>query len=96
MISNEQKRVIIEKLAYFKPKKLGVFGSYARGENTNLSDLDLLVKFGIRISLLDLIKLEQDLSESLGVKVDLVTEGALSQYIKPHIEKDFQSILNEG
>ena len=93
MITITQKEIIINKLAPYAPMKLGVFGSYARDENTLTSDLDLLVEFGIRINLLDLIGLEQDLSESLGVKVDLVTERALSPYIRPYVEKDYKSIL---
>ena len=93
MIDSSQKEIIIKKLAPYEPKKLGVFGSYARGENTMHSDLDLLVEFGLRINLFDLISLEQDLSESLGVKVDLVTERALSPYIRPYVERDYKSIL---
>lgn len=95
MISLKQKEIIINTLMPFQPKRLGVFGSYARGENTERSDLDLLVKFGVRISLLDLVGLEQELTESLGIRVDLVTEGALSPYIKPYVERDYQSIINE-
>lgn len=93
MITNAQKKIIIEKLSPYKPNKLGVFGSYARGENTKESDLDLLVEFGVRINLFDLIGLEQDLSETLGVKVDLVTERALSPRVRPYVDKDYKSIL---
>jgi predicted nucleotidyltransferase len=93
MISAVQKDIIIKNLSPYKPKKLGVFGSYARGENNANSDLDLLVEFGVRISLLDLAGLEQHLSECLGVKVDLVTERALSKHVRPYVEKDYLSIL---
>jgi predicted nucleotidyltransferase len=93
MISKVQKDIIIKNLTLYKPKKLGVFGSYARGENNADSDLDILVEFGVRISLLDLVGLEQDLSESLGIKVDLVTERGLSKYIRPYVEKDYHPIL---
>lgn len=93
MITTEQQNVILNMLSPYQPKKIGVFGSYARGENSTGSDLDLLVEFGIRINLLDLIGLEQDLSEILGVKVDLVTVGGLSPYIKPYVEKDLKSLL---
>jgi len=93
MISDAQKNIIIQNLSRYKPKRLGIFGSYARGENKANSDLDILVEFGERISLLDLIGLEQDLSEILGVKVDLVTERALSKHVRPYVEKDYQSIL---
>jgi predicted nucleotidyltransferase len=93
MITIEQQKVILDKLSPYQPKKVAVFGSYARGENNKDSDLDLLVEFGVRINLLDLIGLEQDLSEILGVKVDLVTVGGLSPYIKPYVEKDLKSLL---
>ncbi len=93
MISEAQKEIIIKSISPYKPKKLGVFGSYARGENNSASDLDILVEFGLQISLLDLIGIEQDLSESLGIKVDLVTERALSKYVRPYVEKDYKRIL---
>ena len=93
MISEDQKNIIIRNLSPYKPKRLGIFGSYARSENNANSDLDILVEFGERISLLDLVGLEQDLSESLGMKVDLVTERALSKYVRPYVEKDYQPIL---
>jgi hypothetical protein len=93
MIDQAQKDVILKNLAPYKPRKLGVFGSYARGENTPNSDLDILVEFGVRINLFDLVGLEQELSELLGVRVDLVTERALSPYVRPFVEKDYLSIL---
>ncbi|HTH54502.1 MAG TPA: nucleotidyltransferase family protein [Cyclobacteriaceae bacterium] len=93
MISVEQKEIIITTLKPFQPKKIGVFGSYARGENTEGSDLDLLVEFGAKLSLLDLAGLEQDLTEHLRIKVGLVTQGGLSPYIRPYVEKDYKAIL---
>ena len=62
---------------------LRVFGSYARGENEPGSDLDILVAFDEVPGLLKFVELEQDLSDMLGVKVDLVIESAL----KPRIGK---------
>jgi uncharacterized protein len=93
MISNAQREIIVRKLAPYKPIRLGVFGSFARDENKPGSDLDILVEFGERINLLDFIGLEQELSDLLGIKVDLVTEKSLSPYIRPYIEKDLRSIL---
>jgi len=93
MISDVQKNIIIRNLLPYKPKRLGIFGSYARGENNANSDLDILVEFGERISLLDLAGLEQDLSDCLGIKVDIVTERGLSKYVRPYVEKDYQPIL---
>ncbi|MFC1733807.1 nucleotidyltransferase family protein, partial [candidate division KSB1 bacterium] len=58
------------------------------------SDLDILVKFKNGITLLKLIKLENELSEKLGVKVDLVTEGAITnKKLKKSIQKDLKIIF---
>ncbi|MEM3445758.1 MAG: nucleotidyltransferase family protein [Thermoplasmata archaeon] len=63
----------------FKVKEIGIFGSYLRGEMKETSDLDILVEFenDTSISLIDFIKLENYLSELLGVKVDLVDKESL-------------------
>lgn len=77
----------------YNPEFIGLFGSYAREEQTNTSDLDILVNFRNGISLLKLIQLENELSEKLGIKVDLITEGSLSnKRIKDRIENDLQII----
>jgi predicted nucleotidyltransferase len=54
-----------------------VFGSVARGEATDASDLDLLVRLDAGRSLLDLGGLVMDLRDLLGIKVDVVSEGSL-------------------
>jgi predicted nucleotidyltransferase len=69
---------------------LGVFGSVARGEATEQSDIDLLVKFSKQKGLLAVVKLERVLSEVLGRKVDLLTEAAISPYIRENILNDLQ------
>jgi uncharacterized protein len=62
-------------------REIGVFGSYVRGEQTDASDLDILVALDAGIGLLELAGLQQDLSDSLGVKVDLVMKDALKRRI---------------
>jgi predicted nucleotidyltransferase len=62
-------------------REIGVFGSYVRGEQTDASDLDILVALGEGIGLFELAGLQQDLSDSLGVKVDLVMKDALKRRI---------------
>ena len=62
-----------------------VFGSVARGEEGPESDLDLLVEMKPGSSLLDLISLWQDLEDLLGHKVDVITEGGISPYLRDHI-----------
>ena len=94
MDQSEIKNIILSHLKEFNPVKVGIFGSFARGENKKGSDIDILVEFKESPSLLTLIKLENDLSEILGVKVDLVTTGALkNKRIKKSIQKDLINIL---
>jgi predicted nucleotidyltransferase len=69
---------------------LGVFGSVARGEATDKSDIDLLVKFSGRKSLLALVALERQLAGVLGRKVDLLTEAALSPYLRERIMRELR------
>ena len=70
----------------------GVFGSMARGEDNKKSDIDLLVRFSTRKSLLSVVRLERELSEALGRKVDLLTEAAISPYLRERIMKELQVI----
>jgi hypothetical protein len=92
MLTPTQQHTIQTILAPFEPTEIGVFGSYARGEQRADSDLDLLVTFGKRLTLLDLVGLEMELTEQLGIKVDLVTRNALSLFILPFVEKDLKMI----
>jgi uncharacterized protein len=71
---------------------LGIFGSMARGEATEQSDIDLLVEFGERKSLLDHVKLQRELSAVLGRKVDLLTKDAISPYLRDGILGEVQII----
>jgi predicted nucleotidyltransferase len=94
MVPIEVKNIILSRLKEFDPQTVGIFGSFARGDNKKGSDIDILVEFKKIPSLLALIKLENDLSEILGTKVDLVTTGALkNKRIKKSIKKDLISIL---
>jgi predicted nucleotidyltransferase len=74
---------------------IGVFGSMAKGEATEQSDIDLLLKFSKRKSLLSLVKLERELSASIGRKVDLLTEASISPYLRDRIKKELR-ILYEA
>ena len=71
---------------------IGVFGSMARGEATEQSDIDLLVRFSKRKSLLALVRLEREVSAALGRKVDLLTEAAISPYLRDGIKREMQVI----
>ncbi len=67
---------------------VGIFGSYARGEQQESSDLDLLVEYLQPISLLDLVGAELYLSDVLGVKVDLVPRRAVRKELRDHIFRE--------
>ncbi|EDX73819.1 hypothetical protein MC7420_5699 [Coleofasciculus chthonoplastes PCC 7420] len=65
----------------YQVREIGIFGSYVRKEQTETSDVDVLVEFSQTPSLLKFINLENYLTDNLGVKVDLVHKGGL----KPRI-----------
>jgi len=88
MISPQQENIIKSVTSKIHPTLLGVFGSYARGEQTERSDLDILIDFDVNIDLLELIGLEQELSALLGIKVDLITLRSVKESLKPYIEAD--------
>jgi predicted nucleotidyltransferase len=89
----EVTNIIISILQEYNPVKIGIFGSYARNENRQSSDIDILVKFKSTLSLLQLVHVERMISQKLGIKVDLVTEGAIkNKIVKENIEKDLQII----
>lgn len=72
----------------YKVKTIGVFGSYVRGEQKLGSDVDVLVEFNEPVGLFEFMKLENYLSDLLGVKVDLVSKKALKPHIGKHITKE--------
>lgn len=77
----EQKPLLAEK---FKVKEIGIFGSFVRGEQSEGSDIDILVEFSEPIGFFAFIDLEDHLSEILDAQVDLVSKKAL----KPNIGKN--------
>lgn len=73
-------------------RKVAVFGSYVTGEEKPGSDIDILVEFSERKSLLDLVRIERELSEALGIKVDLLTEKSISPYLIDTIREQMEVI----
>jgi len=71
----------------FKVVRIGIFGSVVRGETREDSDIDILVKFSEPIGL-QLFDLKEFFERVIERKVHLVSEEALSPYIKPYIEKE--------
>jgi predicted nucleotidyltransferase len=69
-----------------------IFGSAARGQANVTSDLDILVDMETRSRLLDVVAIKQDLEDMLGCKVDVVTESALSPYIRTDVLKEAKTL----
>jgi len=94
MDHNEINKSIINYLRPYSPERIGIFGSFARKEETHESDIDILVKFRSTISLLDLVRIHRELSQILGREVDLVTEASLkNERLKKYIHKDLKVIF---
>lgn len=100
-MSNEEKiKQISEKAApvfeKYGLKYACVFGSYARGQNRDDSDIDILIKKGNKsLSLLDFVGMRNELSEIFNKKIDIVSEMAVIPYFKDYIFKDLRLIYGE-
>jgi hypothetical protein len=81
-----QKREEVLKLAHqHGASRVRVFGSVAKGEDTEASDLDLLVEMEAERSLLDIVAIKQDLEDLLGCRVHVVTEAAVCPYLRERV-----------
>ncbi len=92
IVLKSKRQEIIETASKYGAKTVRVFGSVARGEAGPQSDLDLLVQLNPHHSLLDLIAIKQDLEDMLGCHVDVVTEAALSPYIREDVLREAVSL----
>jgi len=82
------KRMKPEMLARYKAKEIGLFGSFVRGEQSEDSDIDVLVEFEEGADLFDLTGLAMFLEETLRRKVDVVPKNALRSELR-------ESVLHE-
>ncbi|NMF63188.1 DNA polymerase beta [Brasilonema octagenarum UFV-E1] len=65
--------------------QLGIFGSYARGEQTQESDVDVLIDYDRAPTLFKLVELRDYLSNAIGMKVDIVTQNGLKPRIRERV-----------
>ncbi len=93
MTTAVQNQTILDYLLPYEPEQVGVFGSWARGDNRPDSDLDILVKLKKPVALWTFIRMERELSDALNVKVDLVSEGGLTdEVLRQHVFQDLKVI----
>ena len=88
----KQRAQILQLATRHGAQRVRVFGSVIRGTATERSDIDFLVAFEPDRSLLDLIGFKQDLQDLLGRKIDVVSEGGLSPYLKDRILQEAQPL----
>ena len=98
MSTNQIQKTIAD---YFKTQpvlKAWLFGSYARGEETSDSDIDLLVLFdhSTPIGLFAYARMHRELEERLGCKVDLVEDGTLRPSVEKTAFKDMKIIYERA
>jgi len=87
-IFKEKRKEILQVAASHGAQEVQIFGSLARGEAGPGSDLDILVKLEPDRTLLDLVAIKQDLEDLLNCSVDVVTEAAISPYIREQVLKE--------
>jgi len=92
--TEETKQQIFELCRKNKVKELSIFGSRARGDHREDSDYDLLVEFqpSARIGLIEYSRMQIDLSDLLGRKVDLVPKNGLKPLIKERVLAEAEPI----
>jgi uncharacterized protein len=69
-------------------RDIRIFGSVARGDSGPNSDIDILLKLDPGRSLLDIIAIQQDVEDLIGCEVDVVTEAAISAYIREEVLRE--------
>lgn len=89
----EIKRKILPILQRYGVKRVGLFGSYVRGDMREDSDIDILVEIEKDISLLDFVGLKLEIEEALGKKIDLVEYNTIKPLLKERILKEQVVIL---
>ncbi|MCD5417792.1 nucleotidyltransferase family protein [Candidatus Bipolaricaulota bacterium] len=91
--TEDLKRKILPILQRYGVKRVGLFGSYVRGDMREDSDIDILVEIEKDISLLDFVGVKLEIEEALGVKVDLVEYNTIKSLLKERILKEQMVIL---
>jgi predicted nucleotidyltransferase len=92
MLTQKEIQIIIDTLKPYNPKRIGLFGSVARSEETPTSDIDILYTFNTPISLFGLVDIQEALQKKLHKKIDLVSQNAVHPLLKERIFNDLKII----
>lgn len=92
MLSKRQINAIIKVLKPYNPKRIGLFGSVARNEETETSDIDILYNFNSPVTLFNLAEMQTKLQQILKKEIDLVSENAIHPKLKDYIFNDLKVI----
>jgi uncharacterized protein len=87
-LRHERRAAILAAARRHGARSIRVYGSVARGQATDASDLDLLVEWEPDRSLLDVVGLKQDLEDLLGVSVDIGSERGLHWFIREEVLRE--------
>jgi len=87
-LSGRIRKTIVSILTRHDAERIAIFGSYARGEAGSDSDVDILVRFVKPKSLIQIVQIEDEIKKTIHLKVDLVTEKALSPYLADTVHHD--------
>ena len=96
MLSQSQINIVIRAMMPYKPVRIGIFGSVARDEDTESSDIDILYNFKDTIGFSKFLNLQEYLVEKLVKKVDLIDERFVHPRLKPYIMNDLKIIYGDG
>ena len=92
MLTKKEIDIIIDTLKPYNPKRIGLFGSVARNEETSASDIDILYSFNSPISLFGLVDIQDELQKKLHKKIDLVSQNSIHPLLKESILNDLKII----
>lgn len=89
-------QTITDYLKRNRVREIAFFGSFARNEMTPSSDIDVLVEYTRGTTLFDIVRMQLELSEKIGRKIDLVSKNAIKKDLMKYIKKDLQLAYHEG
>ena len=87
------REILVEVLKKYGVRKAAIFGSVARGDDTEDSDIDIIVEFVDGKSLLDLVALKLELQKMLGKEIDIITYNSIHPLLKEKILSEQVVIL---